>query len=62
VGELADLADFDDVQLLLEAGQRGVVVAAGALGDGAPLLGVRVEAAHEEAGHDAPWWPGEHTA
>lgn len=35
---LSDLADFDHIQLLLESSQHGVIVASGALGDGAPFL------------------------
>lgn len=53
---LSDLADFDHIQFFLEPCQHGVIVAPGALGDCAPLLGVWVEAAHQKAGHDAPWW------
>lgn len=59
-GRLSDLADFNHIELLLEPGQGGVVVASGALGDRAPFLGVWVVTAHQEAGHDAPWW-GEDT-
>lgn len=43
---LSDLADFDHIQLFLEPGQHGVVVASGALGDCAPFLGVWVVTAH----------------
>lgn len=43
---LSDLADFDHIQLFLESGQHGVIVASGALGDCAPFLGVWVVTAH----------------
>lgn len=59
---LSDLADFDHIQLFLESGQQGVVIAPRALGHRAPLLGVWVIAAHQKAGHDAPWWGQSGTA
>lgn len=43
---LSDLADFDHIQLFLESGQGGVVIASRTLGDCAPFLGVWVVAAH----------------
>lgn len=55
------LADLHHIQLCLQTGQGGIVVATSTLGHSTPLLALGVIAAHEEDGHH-PTWGGESTA